>query len=80
MAPNTNVSQSATHSQSTLSETSEAMKQDATSTHSNKKLPETGDSIKQGGLLGGVMTLLIGLGLMKRKKKNDEDKEDDTQA
>lgn len=39
-----------------------------------------GDSIKQNGLLGGVMTLLVGLGLMKRKKKKDENDQDDSQA
>jgi LPXTG-motif cell wall-anchored protein len=38
---------------------------------SEERLPDTGESIKQNGLLGGIMTLLVGLGLMKRKKKKD---------
>lgn len=74
IAPNTN------ESQSTLSATSEATKHNGTRAQREERLPDTGDSIKQNGLLGGVMTLLVGLGLMKRKKKKDENDQDDSQA
>ncbi|KDP58951.1 LPXTG cell wall anchor domain protein [Staphylococcus aureus subsp. aureus 21320] len=74
IAPNTN------ESQSTLSATSVSSKHDAEPAQSEERLPDTGDSIKQNGLLGGVMTLLVGLGLMKRKKKKDENDQDDSQA
>lgn len=71
---------STSESQSTLSATSEVTKHNGTPAQSEKRLPDTGDSIKQNGLLGGVMTLLVGLGLMKRKKKKDENDQDDSQA
>ncbi|MCT6674280.1 LPXTG cell wall anchor domain-containing protein, partial [Staphylococcus aureus] len=67
-------------SQSTLSATSVSSKHDAEPAQREERLPDTGDSIKQNGLLGGVMTLLVGLGLMKRKKKKDENDQDDSQA
>ncbi len=55
-------------------------KRNGTPAQSEKRLPDTGDSIKRNKLLGGVMTLLVGLGLMKRKKKKDENDQDDSQA
>ncbi|KTW06301.1 LPXTG cell wall anchor domain-containing protein, partial [Staphylococcus warneri] len=43
----------------------------------NKELPETGNSNDANNtnvLMGAVLSLLVGLGLMKRSRKNKEDK------
>lgn len=71
---------STSESQSTLSATSEVTKHNGTPAQSEKRLPDTGGLNKTKWITRWRYDIISCLGLMKRKKKKDENDQDDSQA